>query len=64
MGRRPRPPDSLNARTNLANSYRSAGRTAHAVTIQEQVVADSERVLGPDHSDILTARTNLAAFRR
>ncbi len=34
---------------------------AQAILIGEQLVADQERVLGPDHSDTLASRNNLAA---
>jgi tetratricopeptide (TPR) repeat protein len=34
--------------------------TAAAIAIGEPLVADSERVLGPDHPDTLTAQNNLA----
>ena len=43
----PEHPDTLPARANLASSYRQAGRTTDAITIEERVVADSERLLGP-----------------
>ena len=39
---------------NLADS------TAQAIMIGERLVADQERVLGPDHLDTLTSRNNLA----
>jgi tetratricopeptide (TPR) repeat protein len=41
--------------SNLADS------TAQAIMIGERLVADHERVLGPDHPDTLTSRNNLAA---
>ena len=34
--------------------------TAQAIMLGERLVADQERVLGPDHPDTLTARNNLA----
>ena len=34
--------------------------TAQAIVIGERLVADQERVLGPDHPDTLTTRNNLA----
>ncbi|MFF1969209.1 tetratricopeptide repeat protein, partial [Streptomyces sp. NPDC058232] len=37
-----------------------AGRTYEAIRLQEQVLADSERVLGPDHPGTLNAGNNLA----
>ncbi|MFD8588685.1 tetratricopeptide repeat protein, partial [Streptomyces sp. NPDC059637] len=49
---------------NLATSYRQAGRTTDAITLLEQVAADSERILGPHHPDTLTARNNLATSYR
>ena len=37
------------------------GRTAQAITLLEQNLADRERVLGADHPATLAARDNLAA---
>ncbi|MGI8808719.1 MAG: tetratricopeptide repeat protein [Acidimicrobiales bacterium] len=45
-------------------SYRSAGRTADAIAIFEQVVADSERLLGPEHPDTLSAKAALDDLTR
>ena len=57
-------PDTLLTRSNLANAYPDAGRTAEAITLYEQNLADQERVLGADHPDTLQARNNLAnAYR-
>ena len=53
-------PDTLSTRNNLALAYRDAGRTAEAITLHEQTLADRERVLGADHPDTLTTRDNLA----
>ncbi|MFJ9251099.1 tetratricopeptide repeat protein, partial [Streptomyces sp. NPDC101776] len=53
-------PDTLTARNNLANSYSHAGRLQEALDLREQVLADRERILGPDHPATLTARNNLA----
>ncbi len=39
------------ARANLAAYYRQAGRTADAMTIEEKVVADFERLFGYQHPD-------------
>src|SRR5262249_50239950 len=39
--------------------YRGAGRTAEAITVYEAVLADCERLLGPDHPDTLTICNNL-----
>ena len=41
---------------NLATSYWQAGRTTDAITLQETVLTDRERILGPEHPDTLTAR--------
>ena len=38
--------------------------TAQAIMIGERLVADQERVLGPDHPDTLTSRDNLAIAYR
>jgi hypothetical protein len=38
------------------------GRTDHAIAILEQLVTDSERVLGADHPITLAARNNLARY--
>jgi hypothetical protein len=57
-------PDTLMARENLASAYHSAGRTAEAIPIKEQVVADRERILGAEHPDTLRARGNLAVSYR
>jgi hypothetical protein len=35
--------------------------TAQAIAVAEPLLADRERVLGPDHPDTLTSRNNLAA---
>jgi len=53
-------PSTLTARSNLAGSYWSAGRTADAIELQERVLADRVRILGDEHPDTLTARANLA----
>ncbi|MEV6116692.1 FxSxx-COOH system tetratricopeptide repeat protein [Streptomyces sp. NPDC052109] len=53
--------DTLKARNNLANSYRDAGRVQDALDLGEQVLADYERILGPDHpAHTLQARGDLA----
>jgi tetratricopeptide (TPR) repeat protein len=54
-------PDTLTARSNLAATYRAAGRLAEAIELDEQVLADRARVLGVDHPDTVTSRNNLAA---
>jgi tetratricopeptide (TPR) repeat protein len=50
---------ALTARSYLASAYRAAGDLAAAVPLHEQNIADSERVLGPDHPETLVARANL-----
>jgi Tetratricopeptide repeat len=47
----------------LGNSYQAAGRTGEAIAILEQVAADRERLLGPDHPDTRTAQINLAIMK-
>lgn len=50
------------ARAHLAASYRQAGRTSEAITIEKQVVADRERLLG-DHPDTVTAAATLEGWK-
>ncbi|MFV2019936.1 tetratricopeptide repeat protein [Micromonospora sp. LOL_023] len=50
----------------LFRSLRSLGETGQvgaAATALEELLADVRRVLGPDHPDTLTARSNLAHWR-
>jgi hypothetical protein len=51
----------LTTRNNLAGAYRDAGRVAEAITLNEQALADSERLLGADHPTTLTIREDLTA---
>jgi len=51
-------------RNNLALAYRAAGRTAEAIALLEQALADRERLLGTDHPDTLASRNNLAIAYR
>ena len=51
----------MTTRHGLADSYLASGRSKEAVAAYKRVVADRERVLGPDHLDTLTARNNLGA---
>jgi tetratricopeptide (TPR) repeat protein len=60
----PDDPDTLAARNNLANAYRTAGRTDEAIALHEQALAGRERVLGPDHPHTVQSRKNLAAAYR
>ena len=56
-GPRPRPPDTLSSRNNLAGAYQSAGDLGRAIPLFEQTLTDTERVLGPDHPDTLRRGT-------
>ena len=53
-------PRTLTSRDNLAGAYRAAGRLTEAITLYEQVLPDSIRVLGENHPNTLTSRNNLA----
>lgn len=52
---------TLAAKSNLAATYRAAGRLHDAIALDEQVLVDRARVLGADHQDTITSRNNLAA---
>jgi len=54
-------PDTLSARTNLAQALYAVGRTDDALTAFEALLADVHRVLGDDHPHTLATRNNLAA---
>ncbi len=45
---------------NLAYGYRNIGRVEEAIRLDEETLAIRERVLGPEHPDTLTSRSNLA----
>jgi tetratricopeptide (TPR) repeat protein len=45
---------------DLANAYQAAGRPGEALRLYESVLADRERVLGPDHPNTLISRSSLA----
>ena len=51
---------TLMASNNLGNAYESAGRFDDAISLFKQLLADRERLLGPDDPATLTARNNLA----
>jgi tetratricopeptide (TPR) repeat protein len=53
--------DVLGFSHNLAVGYRSLGRTAEAVELDEETLRTRERVLGPGHPDTLRSRNSLAA---
>ena len=45
-------------------AYRVVGRTAEAIPLHEQTLANRERVLGTDHPNTLASRNNLAMAYR
>jgi tetratricopeptide (TPR) repeat protein len=50
---------------NFAYAYSQTGWPAQAVALHERVLADRERLLGPDHPHTLASRNNLAhAYRQ
>ncbi|ANN16278.1 hypothetical protein SD37_11880 [Amycolatopsis orientalis] len=49
----------LISRNNLASAYRAVGDLARAIPLYEATLADSERVLGPDHPTTQIVRSNL-----
>ena len=57
-------PHTLTSRNNLANAYQAAGRLHEAITLYEQNLKDSTRILGPDHPHTLISRNNLASAYR
>ncbi|WP_136192844.1 tetratricopeptide repeat protein [Actinomyces procaprae] len=44
----------------LADAYQASGRGAKAIDLYQQVLDDRRHILGPDHPDTLTSRSNLA----
>ena len=52
--------DKLMGTDTVAHACLSAGLLDQAITLFEKNLADSERILGPDHPDTLTSRNNLA----
>lgn len=54
---------TLAARNNLAHTYQAAGDLGRAMTLYEQIVTDSIRVLGKDHPQTKIVRGNLAVAR-
>ena len=54
---------ATSSRSTPRNTYQDAGRAAEAIPLHERTLADSERILGPDHPDTLNSRNNLAAAR-
>jgi tetratricopeptide (TPR) repeat protein len=53
-------PETLAARSTLADAYHEAGRPREAIAIYEPLLADRARILGAEHPDTLTAREVLA----
>ena len=48
-------------RQHLGDASLAAGLPKDAISCYKRVLADRERVLGPDHPDTIAARGNLAA---
>lgn len=46
-------------RNNLALAFEEVGRLDEAIGLFEKTLADSERLLGPEHLVTLTTRSNL-----
>jgi tetratricopeptide (TPR) repeat protein len=57
-------PDTLSARSSLAEAYHAAGRIADAIPPLRQILAARERLLGADQPSTLAARNNLASAYR
>ena len=53
--------DKLMGANTVARAYLSTGLLHQAIILFEQTLADSERILGPDHPDTLDSRNNLAS---
>ncbi|MEU0382767.1 tetratricopeptide repeat protein, partial [Streptomyces cyaneofuscatus] len=47
--------------SNLARALNELGRHQEAVDLHQRTLTDYERVLGPDHPNTLTSRSNLAS---
>jgi cytochrome c-type biogenesis protein CcmH/NrfG len=50
----------LRASSILAFSYRAGGRVDEAIELAQRVLADLERILGPEHPETLRARMIVA----
>jgi tetratricopeptide (TPR) repeat protein/tRNA A-37 threonylcarbamoyl transferase component Bud32 len=57
-------PDTLQTRSNLAESYRFDGRAPEAIALEEETLRLRAAKLGPDHPDTLQSRDNLAESYR
>ena len=55
---------ALEGANAVAQAYESAGRLDEAIPLYEKALADSARVRGDDHPDVLGARNNLAVAYR
>ena len=55
---------ALEGANDIAQAYESAGRFDEAIPLYEKALADSVRVRGDDHPDVLGARNNLAVAYR
>jgi len=49
--------------SRVAGAYRAAGDLGRAIPLYEATLADSERVLGPEHPTTSTIRSNLDEAR-
>ncbi|KAJ7054953.1 hypothetical protein C8F01DRAFT_1235000 [Mycena amicta] len=57
-------PNTVEAMTNLAATYRSLGQYTEAEKLQEQVLEKRTQLLGAEHPDTVEAMGNLAAIYR
>ena len=53
-------PRSLHVRVGVGVAYQTVGRMDEAIDLYTRTQADSEQVLGPDHTNTLVTRNNLA----
>ncbi|WP_394816876.1 tetratricopeptide repeat protein [Streptomyces lonegramiae] len=60
----PEHPSTLFTHTNLAISYSHAGRVEDAIALLEPVATASERLLGAQHPDTMTAAAVLRELTR
>ncbi|VEG28712.1 tetratricopeptide repeat protein [Actinomyces howellii] len=54
------PEDRSSAMNVIARAMLAAGRLNEAIDLYEQTLTDTQRILGPNHPDTLTTRSNLA----
>lgn len=55
-------PSTIISREVLVDAYAKSGSLEKALTLQQDVVAASERVLGCDHQDTINSVSDLAAL--